>query len=202
MANKIAPQEFHFAETRNDASIRTKVPIEDLNDPNVYMQNVRQMRLSAGDRLTVQAMDEGYNVLLHEAEFLVVESVEVRRDIVDERGERTSVFTRYKIERRTDWWSSEAGKADLEKRASEAEKAASPPIQVPAGLDHLEGETVTVVAPVDGAVSSKAQWNLGHQAYEIIVDGKPVDVIKRHEGEDGKAYKARAQALAASKLAA
>lgn len=175
MATRILPQEFHFAETHNDVVVQTVVSRELLDDPNQYLPHVRQFRLAAGNRLTVQVMNEAKNQLLHEAEFRIIAAVETQQGIQDDYGSRVRPQTHYQIERMTEWWSSSLASVETEPE----------PERVP--------ETY-----VDGEGSLK--WNIGKGAYEVVVNGAVWTTVERREGETKEDYKTRALGIAAGSL--
>lgn len=172
MSLRIHPQDFHFAETGNDVRIRTSMPRELLDDPKQYMPHLRQFRLAAGDKMTVQVMNEAKDRVLHMAEFLVIAAVEANRGYVDDYGSRVNPVTEYQIERITPWWSSAL--APVEELPE--------PARAPESYVRGEGEI---------------RWNPGKQGYDVMVMGEVVATVLRQEGEDKESFRARALAVAA-----
>lgn len=172
MANQIVSNEFHFQATRNDVSIRTKVPKEFLDDPSIYMRHIRQFKLEAGCRITVQAMSETYDVLYHEAQFLVTSAAESRRNVEDDRGTRLAVTTAYQIERCTDWWSSSVAPVEAPTEPVRAHETYVP--------DNAE-----------------VKWSAGKKAWDVVLNGEVLETVTRIEGETKEEFKSRALAVAA-----
>lgn len=172
MATRILPQEFHFAETHNDAVVQTVVAKELLDDPKMYLSHVRQMRLAVGNRLTVQVLNETKDQLLHEAEFRIIAAVETQQGQQDDYGSRLRPVTQYQIERKTDWWSSSLAPVETEPEAA----------RVP-----------EVYVPGEGSL----RWNVGKNAYDVIVNGQVWTTVDRQEDEAKDDYKARALQIAA-----
>ena len=132
MATKILPQEFHFEDTASSVRVKTVVPRELINEAMLLTQ-VRHFRLEAGTIIKVQIMSEGYDVLLHMADFVIERSVETLKRIVDERGEREARVTDYKIVRDGEWKSYSATPVEMKPEVTEeilaaAQKATDPPL--------------------------------------------------------------------------
>lgn len=176
MTTKIRPQEFHFSDTTNDAVIKTVVARELLDNVEIYMPHVRHMRMVAGDALRVQVMNESKDVLLHEAEFRITAAVETQHGMEDDYGSRVKPQTTYKIERKSDWWSSTEGE-----EIWTAALAACAPAR--ASEEYVPGEATL-------------KWNVGKTAYDVIVAGEVWTTVKRNDGEGKEEYKARALAIA------
>ena len=171
MTTKILPQDFHFEDTSSSIRVKTDVD-KSLIDGDMLIQHCRHFKLAAGTIITVQVMNKDHDVLFHEAEFVITRAVETRRQVIDERGERTAIITDYAVQQRTDWWSSE-----------EASVVAGPePERVPEEYVPGEGEI---------------KWNPGKRAYEIIVGGQVIALVIRREVETKDEFKARALAIAA-----
>ena len=176
MTTKIRPQEFHFSDTTNDAVIKTVVARELLDNIEIYISHVRHMRMVAGDALRVQVMNESKDVLLHEAEFRITAAVETQHGIEDDYGSRIRPQTTYKIERKSDWWSSAEG----EKALAEALASSDPPR---APEEYVPGE-------------GGLKWHPGKKVWEVIVGGEVWTTVTRNEGESKEDFKARALAIA------
>lgn len=175
MVARILPQDFHFAETQNHAVIQTAVPKELLDDPKMYLSHVRQMRLAAGNWITVQVMNETKDKLLHEADFRVIAAVETQHGIQDDYGSRLRPMTDYQIERKSEWWSSSLAPVEVK---PEPERIAE---------TYVGGE-------------GSLKWNVGKGAYDVIVNSEVWTTVERHEGETKEDYKARALGIAAGSL--
>ena len=156
MTTRILPQEFHFAETSNNAVVRTAVSRELLDDVKIYLPHVRQMRLAAGDRLTVQVMNEAKDTLYHQAEFLVIAAVETQQGVQDDYGSRLRPQTHYQIQRWTPWKSSSLAPVEI----------APEPERVPETYVDGEGEV---------------KWNPGRRVHEIVVAGSVVATVPQGE---------------------
>ena len=177
MTTKIRPQEFHFSDTTNDAVIKTVVARELLDNIEIYISHVRHMRMVAGDALRVQVMNESKDVLLHEAEFRITAAVETQHGIEDDYGSRVRPQTTYKIERKSDWWSSAEG----EEIWAAAQAVIAPP-RIPE--EYVPGEATL-------------HWHPGKKVWEVIVAGEVWTTVERKDGEGKEDYKARALAIAA-----
>lgn len=172
MPTKIMPQEFHFEDTSDSVRVKTVVG-KDQIDEAMLLTQIRHFRLGAGTIIKVQVMTKEYDVLLHSADFVIERCVEIRKQIIDERGERWANVTDYKVVQDTLWKSYSAA----------PEPVAEVPERVP--------ETYVLG---DGATT---KWNPGKQAHQIIVAGEVVAEVRKGEDETKEEFKARALAIAA-----
>ena len=112
MAIRILPQEFHFAETRNDCSVRTTVPRDKIEGGDLLIPHIRRLNLGAGTHVQVQVLEPGYDVLLHEANFIVIRSEARQQTVPDGAGdERTVMVVDYRLALQGEWWNSPEAKA-------------------------------------------------------------------------------------------
>ncbi len=172
MSIRILPQEFLFQESLTPIQVQTTVPKELLDDGQQLLQHVRHFNLAKGTKITVQVLNEAKDTLLHEAEFRVTAAVESQHLIEDDYGSKSKPRTQYQVERWTAWKSSSLVPAVVEVE----------PERAPEHYVSGEGET---------------KWNLGKQAYEVIVAGQVVASVAKNEGETKEEFKARALAIAA-----
>lgn len=168
---KILPQEFHFEDTSDSVRVKTVVD-KDLIGEAMLLTQIRHFRLGAGTIIKVQVMSKEYDVLLHTADFVIVQAVETLKRIVDERGERSARITDYKVVQDTPW------KSYVEVSLPVAEAPEREPER------YVPGEATT-------------KWNPGRKAHEIVVAGSVVAEITRREDETKDEFKARALAIAA-----
>lgn len=104
MAFQILPQEFHVL--ADHYVIRTRVPAGELTD-DMLLQRVRNANLDAGAKLVVQCMDHGYETLLAEAEYRIVQRRDSLKTVeVDDRNIRQVNQVDYMIARVSAWWTS------------------------------------------------------------------------------------------------
>lgn len=171
MTTRILPQEFHFEDTADSVRVKTVVE-KDLIDAAMLIPHARHFRLGAGTIMKVQVMSKDYDVLLYTADFVIERAVDVRKQIIDERGERTATVTDYAVVQDGDWKAYTAAPAEVEPEPKrEVEK-------------YVPGE-------------GKIKWNPGKQEYEVIVGGEVLTAVVRNEGEGKDDYKARALSIAA-----
>ena len=172
MTNRILPQEFLFQEGLTPIQVQTVVSKDLLDDPKLYLQHIKHFRLAVGTVILVQVLNEAKDTLLHEAPFRVIMARETQIGVQDDYGSRASPQTQYQIQRWGAWQSSSLVPAEVE---PEAERV--PEI-------YVDGE-------------GDVKWNLGKQAYEIIVNGQAVAAVTKREGETKEEFKGRALSIAA-----
>lgn len=188
MATKILPQEFLFQEHLNPIQVQTTVSKELLDDDKLFLPHCKHFNLKAGTVILVQVMNDAKDMLWHEAEFRVIAAVETLHGIQDDYGSRIRPQTSYRIERKSDWWTSAVApkKEITEEMLIAGQKAADPVVKdsprVPE--EYVPGEGST-------------KWHPGRKVWEIIVGGEVWTTVERHEGEGKDVYKARALAIAA-----
>ena len=87
MTTKILPQEFHFAENRNNIDVRTTVPKELIDDAGqILVQSIRSIGgISAGDDIWVKIMSADGTEQLHRRLFTVKSSAAVRKAGLSDR---------------------------------------------------------------------------------------------------------------------
>ena len=171
MSIKILPQEFHFEDTSDSVRVKTVVG-KDLIDEALLLRHVRHFRLGAGTIIKVQVMSKDYDVLLHAGDFVIERAVEVSRQVIDERGERTAKVTDYKIIRDGEWTDYSAA---------------------PAPVDVMLERVPEVYVP--GAAEIK--WSAGKKAWDVMVGAEIWTTIQRLDNEAKDDFKTRALAVAA-----
>lgn len=134
----------------NQFVIRTRVPKGELTD-EMIASRARSANLSAGDYLIVQCFDHEYEVLLHEAEYRIVERRSQRRVIeINDRDSKQVDEITITIARVRPWWTSPAGAMqDADERKLLGDDAADFDVKVQPGSSH------------------SIKWNLGKQKYEV-----------------------------------
>lgn len=175
MPTKITPQEFHFAENRNNIDVRTTLVREEIDDAGkVFIQAIRGIGgISAGDDILVKVMNEDGTAQLHRRMFTVVKAGEVVKMVMDARGiESPARIMEYELCPVDDWIS-----FVIAETVSEPE-----PVRVPENYVSGEGEV---------------KWSAGKKAWDVMVGGEAVATIARLPDEGKDDYKARALAIAA-----
>lgn len=133
MSLRIVPQECQI--TRDTPTIRTRVPMEDLDDGVMVAQAVKFMRLSPGDHVLVQSMDHDRTELLHEAIFVVRKmTISMKKVTKDDLSEQSVEVSEYEVVRKGDWWSAkpeskdqaEDGPTDVGKNEEQKRKPGRP----------------------------------------------------------------------------
>lgn len=175
MTTKILHQEFHFEDTADSVRVKTVAGREFINEA-ALVTHARHFRLGAGTIIKVQVMSKDYDVLLHAADFVIERSTETIRRIVDERGERSARIMDFKISQDSEWKSYSAA----------SEEAKAEPERV--SEEYVPGEAHT-------------KWNVGKDAWDVIVAGEVWTTVNRNEGEGKEDFKARALSIAAGSAA-
>lgn len=155
---KILPQEGPLPADSNQYVIRSRVPRSEITDAMIALR-VRAANLRAGDFLTIQCFDHLYAVLLHEAEYRVVERREQLKVVeMNDRETKQVNEVSFLVARKSPWWSSPAGAAE---EAAERELLGD--------ADEAEGREV--LGPRDGNATIVAKWNPGRKAFQASLDG-------------------------------
>ena len=126
MSLRIVPQECQIS--RDMPTIRTRVPVQDLDDGVMVAQAVKFMRLSPGDHVLVQSMNHERTELLHEAVFVVRKmTVSMKKVTKDDLSEQSVEVSEYEVARKGDWWSATAeSKTQAENEPGDSDKEEEP----------------------------------------------------------------------------
>ena len=126
MSLRIVPQECQIS--RDMPTIRTRVPVQDLDDGVMVAQAVKFMRLSPGDHVLVQSMNHERTELLHEAVFVVRKmTVSMKKVTKDDLSEQSVEVSEYEVARKGDWWNATGEpKVQAENESSDSAKEEEP----------------------------------------------------------------------------
>lgn len=126
MSLRIVPQECQIS--RDMPTIRTRVPVQDLDDGVMVAHAVKFMRLSPGDHVLVQSMNHERTELLHEAVFVVRKmTVSMKKVTKDDMSEQSVEVSDYEVARKGEWWSATGEpKVQAENKPSDSGKEEEP----------------------------------------------------------------------------
>jgi hypothetical protein len=179
MTIKITKNDFFHPEHRVNFECFTRVPREDIDDEGrALVSAIRELGgFIAGSDILVKVMSADGKRQLHRRLFTVLSTSTVQKTGMDARGvDRDILIDEYVFAPAGDWVS----------YAVTPETPAVPKPEAPP----------EIYTPGEGTL----KWNLGKQAYEVIVAGEVWTTVERIKGEKKDEYKARALSIAAGSL--